>query len=212
MTKHARIPTLVAVLAAVAVVAASTAAPQSARAAGRSVQVLTVVNSAGVPGGRLRRIERALVSQVDTARRWWKQMPAITFGSGGWPIYIIRSGRRVTAMCRAEDAGCHGPALTGVATVDEPATPWAVVDAGHYLPALEATFSHELLEMLADPTTTATAEICDPADEWLYSRGGVMLNDFVLPRYFSREGRGRLDYLGKLHEEPAPPHGGLRPT
>lgn len=76
------------------------------------------------------------------------------------------------------------------------------------------TASHELLEMLGDPYLNLTAldpqsrrlyayEVADPveADGLGYEIDGVLVSDFVLPRYFDpqADGAGRpLDYRGFL--------------
>ncbi|MDE3114569.1 MAG: hypothetical protein KGL26_03105 [Pseudomonadota bacterium] len=59
-----------------------------------------------------------------------------------------------------------------------------------------STLSHELCEMLIDPTCsmmidtlrgTAMQEVCDPceADQYGYDVGGMLMSDFVTPRYYT---------------------------
>jgi hypothetical protein len=64
--------------------------------------------------------------------------------------------------------------------------------------------SHELLEMLKDPSSLATRggypfEICDPVETAGYDIRGVTVSDFVTPSWFTRRGAGRWDYLGLLN-------------
>ena len=78
------------------------------------------------------------------------------------------------------------------------------------------TLSHEVLEMIADPTVNIfapgpspdpadggkwvlfTYEVGDPVERFCYEIDGVLVSDFVTPWYFSEgEGRGtRNDFLG----------------
>lgn len=75
------------------------------------------------------------------------------------------------------------------------------------------TASHELLEMLCDPSIVTVAplpmnaalaiEVGDPveADEFGYSIDGVLVSDFVLPGYYppwGSSGDTKWDYMGKL--------------
>lgn len=71
------------------------------------------------------------------------------------------------------------------------------------------TASHELLEMLADPTIDQTAyraaqhtryalEVCDAVEETTYQINGLAVSNFQLPAWFDREPvTSKLDYLGK---------------
>lgn len=79
-------------------------------------------------------------------------------------------------------------------------------DAGY---SASVTLSHELLEMLADPFTTTTVkvgsrfylqEVCDApeSEAYAYTRGGVLLSDFVTP-FFYRPGHvGPYDFRGVI--------------
>lgn len=109
------------------------------------VQVLTVVNDAGVPSQRLERIERALVIQSQQLRAAWRT-PVVRFGAGGWPVFLEHVG---PGMSDYHTTGPDpSPYVGGVAGQG---TPWAVVvaDGRGWTPDL----SHEVLEMLANPTT-----------------------------------------------------------
>ncbi len=71
-----------------------------------------------------------------------------------------------------------------------------VEDDIRYSSEISVTISHELMEMLADPTTTRMGptiggaqyivEVCDAveADEDGYPKLGVQVSDFVLPAYY----------------------------
>jgi hypothetical protein len=65
--------------------------------------------------------------------------------------------------------------------------------------------SHELLEMLEDPSGAAARdgypfEVCDPVENAGYYVRGVLVSDFVTPGWFSGRGH-RLDYLGLVHRK-----------
>jgi len=78
------------------------------------------------------------------------------------------------------------------------------------------TFSHELLEMLADPNINLTVfdesqgggrlyayEVCDPceADQFGYKKNGVVLSDFVYPSWFEgfrAAGSTQFDYQKEI--------------
>jgi hypothetical protein len=75
------------------------------------------------------------------------------------------------------------------------------------------TFSHEVLELLADPETNLLVvapnpdqprqwvlrpyEVCDPVQSDQYTIDGVAVSDFVTPAYFTNStGGAKTDYLG----------------
>lgn len=167
--------------------------------AGRPVQVLTVRNAAHVRPGLLRMVERAVVHQVEEASRWWN-LPRIRFGAGGWQVTLVHGSPVV--VCGQDAVGCHS--VTGL-TDQSLGDPWAFVGVQHQ-PAAEAAnsewedaFSHEILEMLTNPTTlnfnTGTTEVCDVTEGWDYqTRTGVWLSDFALPEAYTASPHGRVDY------------------
>jgi hypothetical protein len=78
------------------------------------------------------------------------------------------------------------------------------------------TASHELLEMLADPSCALLAlapdndprgiayalEVCDPVEDSTYMKGHVKVSNFVYPAYFEASrapGSARFDHLGTLN-------------
>jgi hypothetical protein len=79
------------------------------------------------------------------------------------------------------------------------------------------TFSHEALELLADPETNLLVagphparpkqevfhwyEMCDAVQDEKYQVDAVWVSNFLLPLYFTpdREQGGRNDFLGRLH-------------
>jgi hypothetical protein len=82
--------------------------------------------------------------------------------------------------------------------------------------------THELLEMLGDPTINAIVgipytplhcltEVCDAveSDQYAYEKMGVKVTDFVLPGYFTGKGGPTFDFMGQLHGHvPTLLHGG----
>lgn len=87
-----------------------------------------------------------------------------------------------------------------------------VLDAKEVNVELSTVISHELLEMLADPSTTRQVpyegksymvEVCDPCAGDSYAIGSVMVSNFCTPRYFGYTQMGHYDQMGYL-EEPLP--------
>jgi hypothetical protein len=90
-----------------------------------------------------------------------------------------------------------------------------------------STISHELLELLADPTcnlsmlaawparsnkiASVSYEVCDPVEDNSYvirtKSGPVNVSNFILPAWFVRDSKGPWDYLNKLNK-----HGPLKLT
>ena len=111
---------------------------------------------------------------------------------GYWPVII-------TTRDLGDDEGFH---LTAGRD------PYSIVEA---LPGWSLTASHEILEMLADPSGTRTiptaspddehpfarveflVEICDPCQsaECAYTVNDVLVSDFVTPAFFEPPGRGQ---------------------
>jgi hypothetical protein len=81
---------------------------------------------------------------------------------------------------------------------------------------LSITLSHELLEMLVDPSGTRViqaadldpysggqqvnylVEVCDPCVVYSYDIGGVPVSDFVLPSFYDPNAPGNVDFAGFL--------------
>ena len=96
-------------------------------------------------------------------------------------------------------------------------------DAIQYGEAWTVDTSHELLEMLGDPTTNTilpvpghpnlhcAQEVCDAveADRYGYMKGNVLVSDFCLPAYFDPHAPGPFDFQNHLKARaPSLLHGG----
>lgn len=73
--------------------------------------------------------------------------------------------------------------------------------------AVSSVLSHEVLELLADPSCSFWAsagrrayclEVCDPVEAPTYEVDGVAVSNFVLPAWFDPQGTGPFDHLGLL--------------
>ena len=124
--------------------------------------------------------------------------------AGYWAVYIMDTSDQ--------------PGALGYHTVTFPAAvPFAnifVKTTSQYKLSWSVTMSHEVLEMLADPTTnrcvfrqtTATAgdllayEVGDPveADTVGYAIGSVRVSNFITPNWFLDNSQGPWDYKGLL--------------
>jgi len=81
---------------------------------------------------------------------------------------------------------------------------------------LSSTLSHELLEMLVNPTgnrmrqaanidtesaeklVSYLVEVCDPCEMSSYTIAGVAVSDFILPSFYDENAAGKVDFLGTL--------------
>jgi hypothetical protein len=103
--------------------------------------------------------------------------------------------------------------ILGYHDVTSEGLPLGKVFAGldlHYGNLPSVTASHELLEMLADPYCNKSArretrfyayEVGDPVqsdDLGYYIGAQIKVSDFVYPAWFSRTGKGKMDYCGHL--------------
>ena len=150
------------------------------------VQTLTVVDAAGVPSIELAAEERAVEAQSAQLAVVWGT-PRVRFGSGGWVVTLTDD----KAMMPSDDSGFHSG---GGGT-----QPAAGVLSG---PGWTVRLSHEVLEMLVDPTAAASLngkslEVCDPVNSYHYMLDGVAVSDFVLPNWFSGR-RGVADFADAL--------------
>ena len=143
---------------------------------GVPVQTITVVNQANARPFALARVENAIVAQSLQLRAAW-ETPCVQFGPGGWPLYL---------------KGGIGPYL-GVHAFQ--GRPYAIVytDGVPYV-GWSQPFSHEVAEMLIDPTTqvdyteddtSSQLEVADPVEDHAYRLDGVWVSDFALPAYFA---------------------------
>ena len=174
---------LATVLVALAFVLAGAAPARAAVAcpAGDSVQTITVVNQAGVSPRTLARVERAVSAQSLQLRSAWGT-PCAQFGAGGWRLYLKVGG--------AEPHGQH----------DFYGAPYALVwTSGAGIQSWSRDFSHEVIEMLEDPTldvrylhdgSTWQREIADPVEGLGYRLDGVYVSDFVTPAWYAGASTG----------------------
>lgn len=165
-------------------VALAGAAPARAAVAcpnGVPTQTITVVNQARVRSGTLATVERAVSAQSMQVRSAWGT-PCAQFGPGGWKLYLKIGG----AEPRAEH--------------DFYGRPYALVwTAGGTVEGWSRDFSHEVVEMLEDPTldvrylrdgSTWQREIADPVEGLGYRLDGVYVSDFVTPLWYAGASTG----------------------
>jgi hypothetical protein len=165
-------------------VALAGAAPARAAVAcppGVPSQTLTVVNQAKVRSRALVRVERAVSAQSLQVRLAWGT-PCARFAPGGWKLYLKIGG--------AEPHGEH----------DFYGRPYALVwTSGASAQGWSRDFSHEVVEMLEDPTlevryvhdgSSWQREIADPVEGLGYRLRGVYVSDFVTPQWYAGASTG----------------------
>lgn len=153
----------------------TTPTPVTATAPTSTVQTITVVNAAHVWKRALRRWERAEIVQARQVRRFW-HTPLIRFGKGGWRI-LITNHPRIPADWGGEHFAL--PVIGAIVRRDA----WTVgfgANPHHFYPEWEQTASHELVEMLADPSCVGT-EIADPVEMFGYAIHGAAVTAFIKP-------------------------------
>ena len=165
----------------VALMGAAPARAAAACPAGAPVQDITVVNQAGVRPQVLARVERAVSAQSLQVRAAWST-PCARFAAGGWKLYLKVGG--------AEPHGEH----------DFYGQPYALVwTSGATVEGWSRDFSHEVVEMLEDPTldvrytrdgSTWQREIADPVEGLGYRLDGIYVSDFVTPLWFAGASTG----------------------
>src|ERR1700729_3153338 len=172
------------------------AAPASAACpAGVPTQTLTVVDQARVKSSMLAWVTRAVSTQSMQLRRAWGT-PCVTFGPGGWHVYL-----KIGAQA-------HGVHLWYGA-------PYALVwTGGGPVESWSRDFSHEILEMLVDPETNRSVfdegvgrivEVADPVEWHGYRLDGVYVSDFVLPAWVAGATTGEPTCVGDSCSFPGPP-------
>lgn len=171
-----RVIVLGTMLAALAGAAPAHGAPAVSCPSGAAAQTLTVVNQARVKPRVLATVERAVSAQSLQLRAAWGT-PCARFGRGGWKVYLKVGG--------AEPHGEHdfnGQPYALVWTSGAPAESWS------------RDFSHEVIEMLEDPTldvryehdgSSWQREIADPVEGLGYRLDGVYVSDFVTPQWYA---------------------------
>lgn len=216
------VATLIVLLAILCVVA-------SARAATR-VTPLTVINQSHVSALAIARAEKAVAYQVNhQLRRFWNVPPVRFVPSGGDPIYIV-GGQGVMGA-----GGAHfGPGYTLFGAQHTPSA-FAATGSGHTHFTVKASsgvyvswtvaLSHEVLEMAVDPTTQRQTyisrasqypimvEVCDAVEDDTYRIEGVLVSDFVNPRWFrfSNVDFMNYDFLGRVNHPFQVHQGGYMP-
>jgi hypothetical protein len=143
---------------------------------GAPAQTITVVNQAKINPRTLAKVERAVAAQSLQVRTAWGT-PCVQFALGGWKVYL--------KIGRAEPHGVH--AFYG--------QPYALVwTSGASVEGWSRDFSHEVIEMLEDPTlnvryshdgSTWQREIADPVEGLGYRLDGVYVADFVTPQWYA---------------------------
>lgn len=127
----------------------------------------------------------------------WGGKATIDVLPGGWPVYLLD----VTDF----------PGALGYHDVDSTGTPYAkvfVATSENAGVAWESVASHEVLETLGDANANTSVvgpdgcnwyrEVGDPCEDKSYSVNGVILSDFVLPSWFSADGKLPFDFLDIL--------------
>ena len=162
--------------------------------AGVPVQTITIVNDAHVRPFALARVENAVTAQSMQLRAAWGT-PCVQWGPGGWLLYL-----------KTGDAQ-HGVHLFY-------GEPYALVwTGGDTVESWSRDFSHETLEMLADPTTGRYVyrdavgqmlEVADPVEWDGYRLDGVYVSDFVLPSWFAGATTGTPTCVGMTCSFPGP--------
>jgi hypothetical protein len=146
------------------------------RPAAPAAQAITVVNQAKVTPEALCRVELAVEDQALQLRAAWGT-PPITFGDGGWQLYLKTGAFGFP----------HGEH-------DWLGQPYLLVWTGGYgLQGWSSRFSHEIVETLVDPQNTyvyrdgvgMAVEVADPVADQGYSLEGVYVSDFVFPAWFA---------------------------
>lgn len=171
--------------------------------------VITVRNvSSQVSRAQIRAAERALTAEVNTdLTHYWSVRP-ISFGPHGHLVVKLYRGR-----ANPSAAAYHYPGGAAVGT-GSARSDFMVVGHGGTSNPWTVAFSHEVLELLVDPMGTRViagypAEVCDPVEGSTFRLRGVMLSDFVTPRWFGHGSRGRFDLMGVLHQKFAVAPGGF---
>jgi hypothetical protein len=163
----------------------------------RARRVILVNHDRQISPWALARGARALTLQVNQDLRAWWPGPSVivttakSAAGARWRVTIA------AANVNAPEPGLHGDNQHGV---------WALVYPSGGL-AWTWAASHELLEMLEDPTTNVRSdgfqrEVCDPVENIGYYDDGDIVSDFVTPAYFHLGSKGPWDYLDSITTAP----------
>lgn len=115
-----------------------------------------------------------------------------------WPLYIMDNTNQPGALGYHDDT--HGRICGYVFAADDQ----------RYDVSWTVDLTHELLEMLGDPTTNTLInlpdgrqclqEVCDAVedDSVAYTKNGVLVSDFCTPAYFRNGPGAQYDFCNKL--------------
>jgi hypothetical protein len=184
---------------ALALLLGAAAAIAPATAGARSRKIVLVSRDQQISPRALARGARALTLQINQDLRAYWPGPRVLVktaknaAGAHWRVTVQ------SASVNANESGIHGHNRHGV---------WAVVYPSSGI-AWTWSASHELLEMLEDPSTNVTSngfqrEICDPVANIGYYTNGVIVSDFVTPAYYQVASPGPWDYLSWLKAAPPP--------
>jgi hypothetical protein len=180
-----RLPVLLAVGAAMLMCAPGASAKhrRASKATAAPVQAFTITVGSDVRISTvdLATVESDIEHQSAALRMYWGTPLARFTPSGGWPVDITNNATSVGDEMGANgSAGFHGE-LAGL--------PYAVIGTGTTPREWAYILSHEVMEMLEDPTG-AGLEVCDPAPHWGYDGGhGWDMAMFVEPEFFRRHAK-----------------------
>lgn len=161
---------------------------------GVPVQMITIVDETG-QNMPMVGIENALVAQSLQLRAAWNT-PCVQFGAGGWPIYLSTGIQTQPDGSTSYQLGGYHCGSGNPHCAAAP-TPSAYVQTGMltWTTGAARALSHELVEMLVNPSAGATTtlpdgsqmmfEVADPVEDTIhnYDVGGYELSDFILPSY-----------------------------
>jgi hypothetical protein len=168
------------------------------------VALINQANEGAVSSAALQQYAAALQQQVDNdfAPAWNVRADISVLNAGDdippgtFPLNIVSSL----------------PGQAGVHTNDQGQPSAEAVNGDQ----LSITLSHELLEMLVDPSGTRViqaadldpysggqqvsylVEVCDPCVVYSYDIDGVPVSDFVLPSFYDPDATGQVDFAGFL--------------
>jgi hypothetical protein len=168
------------------------------------VALINQTNGGAVPAATLQQYAAALQQQVDNhlAPAWNVRADISVLAAGD----VIPQDTMALNIVES----LNGPA--GVHTNFQGQPSAEAVNGGQ----LSITLSHELLEMLVDPSGTRViqaadldpysggqqvnylVEVCDPCDVYSYDIDGVPVSDFVLPSFYDPNATGKVDFAGFL--------------
>ncbi len=145
-------------------------------------QYVRVVNDAGVPAATLDVTLAAITQQANSQLRPAWGTPRISF------IFRAKEGAYRLYLEPEADA------LGDYHSQDWDMTPAATVTVDGAPADWQVAVSHEILEMLVDPSGKGD-EICDPVAYDPYEFDGATVSDFALPAWFRAGSSGPWDYL-----------------